>query len=294
MFNRREFLAGVSALAMCPRPAFAAGNIQFGCAAITWGGNDRQAIDDIAAAGYRGIQLRSNVLDEFGSRPTALRELLQARRLPLVALSSGNLEIDPGAEKTLLDLHTNHAKFVRDVGGSWLQIIDERPKDRAITADDYHRVGHLLTELGKRTADIGIPLSYHHHMGSIGEKPEAIRAIVAASDPRYVKLQLDTAHYQQGGGDPVAAVSEYGDRLSFLHIKDLQSPIPGQGPDSYRFVELGRGKVDLKGVFTALGRVGFKGWAIVELDSVPDNARTPKESALISKRYLEQRLGLTV
>jgi inosose dehydratase len=47
-------------------------------------------------------------------------------------------------------------------------------------------------------------------------------------------------------------------------------------------------------VFTALGRVGFKGWAIVELDSVPDNARTPKESALISKRYLEQRLGLTV
>jgi inosose dehydratase len=44
----------------------------------------------------------------------------------------------------------------------------------------------------------------------------------------------------------------------------------------------------------ALKRVGFKGWAIVELDAVPDNARTPKESAILNKNYIEQTLGYKV
>ena len=39
---------------------------------------------------------------------------------------------------------------------------------------------------------------------------------------------------------------------------------------SYRFVELGRGQVDLPAVFKALHKVNFRGWAIVELDDVPD------------------------
>jgi sugar phosphate isomerase/epimerase len=44
-------------------------------------------------------------------------------------------------------------------------------------------------------------------------------------------------------------------------------------------------------VFQALKSVGFDGWAVVELDEVPDGARTPKESAEISKQYL-RGLGL--
>ncbi len=38
----------------------------------------------------------------------------------------------------------------------------------------------------------------------------------------------------------------------------------------------------------------FRGWAVVELDHEPDKSRTPKESALISKKYLEEKLGLTI
>ena len=41
----------------------------------------------------------------------------------------------------------------------------------------------------------------------------------------------------------------------------------------------------------SFGDPDFSGWAIVELDAVPDGARTPKESAPTSKRYLE-RLAL--
>ncbi|PYP35345.1 MAG: hypothetical protein DMD48_14365, partial [Gemmatimonadetes bacterium] len=56
---------------------------------------------------------------------------------------------------------------------------------------------------------------------------------------------------------------------------------------SDRFVELGRGRVDFQAVFAALDAIRFDGWGVVELDSVPDAARTPKESGTIARRYLE-------
>ena len=165
-----------------------------------------------------------------------------------------------------------------------------------LAAADYQRLGRLMTEIGKRTADIGIPVAYHNHMNNIGERPEEVDRVLDATDPRYVKVLLDIAHYQQGGGDPVRAVRKFSDRILFLHIKDVQSPLPGNTGDpmrSYRFVELGRGTVDIKAVFAALNEVKFRGWAIVELDAVPDKARTPKESAIIARTYL-QNLGFAV
>ena len=288
---RREFLAGLGAVLALPAYTRAqSSNIRIGYAAITWDGNDRQAIEDIASVGYRGIQLRSNAVAEFGERPAVLKQLLDRHQLTMVALSSGTLLIDPAVEKEDREKHVRHARFVRDLGGAFLQLTDERPK-RSITSADYRRMGRLLTELGKRTADLGVTVSYHNHVGNLGERPGDVRAVLDAADARFVKFQLDTAHYQQGGGDPVKAIHEHRDRLSFLHIKDLESPAPG---GSYRFVELGRGKVDIKGVFAALQAIGFGGWAVVELDSVPHSAGTPKESAVIARRYLEDVVGVSV
>jgi inosose dehydratase len=267
-----------------------AGNIQFGYAAITWQGQDRQAIDDVAAVGFKGIQLRTSALPEFGDKPAALKDLLASRGLKMVAFSSGNVRIDPQFEAEDIATHMKHARFVRDVGGLYLQLTDTRPK-RELVAADYQRLGKLMTEIGKRSADLGVPVAYHNHMNNIGERPEEVDRVLDATDPRYVKLLLDIAHYQQGGGDPVRAVRRYADRILFLHIKDVQSPLPGHTGDpmrSYRFVEIGRGKVDVKGAFAALAEVKFKGWAIVELDAVPDKARTPRESAIIAKQYLQQ------
>jgi inosose dehydratase len=300
--KRREFLqtiGAVGAIALWRDGAPpVVSNIKFGYAAITWQGKDLQAIEEVAAVGFKAIQLRSNVMTEFGDKPAALKELLDKHRLTMVAFSSGNMRMDPAVENEEMEKHTRHARFVRDVGGVYLQMTDERPKDRPVTPADYKRLGHLLTELGKRTADLGVPVGYHNHMNNLGEKPEEVRAVMAAVDPRFVKLQLDTAHYQQGGGDPVAAVKEYKDRLLFLHIKDLQAQTPAPGATGeqardYRFVELGRGSVNLKGVFDALDQIAFKGWAVIELDRVPDDARTPKESAIICKKYVES-LGFTV
>src|SRR2546427_1897993 len=101
MTSRREFIvgAGVAALgaalpvdrlaaAFAPRlyPPIdlsyfdtpitpAPSDIRFGYAAITWGGNDRQAIEDVAAVGFPGIPALSNALRGFGDNPPALKEL---------------------------------------------------------------------------------------------------------------------------------------------------------------------------------------------------------------------------
>jgi len=272
----------------------APGDIRYGYASITWNGNDRQAIEDIAALGFRGVQLRANAIKEFSS-PGELRDLLEKHQLRMVALSSGGVRIDPSVEAEEIAKHTANAKFVHDLGGLYLQVTDERPKDRAVTSADYARLGKLITEIGKRTADLGISLGYHNHVGTLGEKPEEVDQILQAADPRYAKLELDVAHSFQGGGDPAKAIEKYHDRLLFLHIKDVE-PVPDapSGKRPFRFVELGRGRVDFPAVFAALHQVNFRGWAIVELDAVPDNARTPKDSAAISKKYLVEKLGVTV
>jgi len=270
--------------------------IQFGYAAITWGGNDLQAIDDVAAGGFKGIQLRSPILQQFGEKPAALKEILEKHKLTFVALSSGNVSIDPAKRQEELEKHVRNAKFVKDCGGLYLQVIDQRPKGTP-TPEDFKYMGALLTEIGQRTADLGIGLGYHNHMNALGENPQEIAAVMAASDPKFLKLELDIAHYQQGGGDPVAAVKQYGDRLLFVHIKDVISPVPGDTKPparSYKFVELGQGTVNIPGVFAALKALPFRGWAIVELDAVPVPNRTPLESLQISKKYIQEKLGLKV
>jgi inosose dehydratase len=282
-----------------PNPeAVAAFGIQFGYAAITWRGDDEQAIKDVSELGFRGIQLRANVLEKFGERPKELRELLRQHRLKMVAFSSGGVRIAPGTEAEELLKHTRNASFVREVGGLYLQVTDSAlQRDRKPEVDDYKKLGRLLTEIGKRSHEHGIPTAYHNHMNSLGERPEEVDWIMDAADPRYVKLLLDIAHYQQGGGDPVKAIRNYKNRILLLHLKDVESPVPGATGDlsrSYRFVELGRGKVDLPAVVAALKEVNFNGWGVIELDAVPDPNRTPKESAMISKKYVAEKLGMKI
>ena len=302
--RRREFLleslglAGfvASTSAFAPRPNAAARQarrIKFGYAAITWGGNDIAAIDDIAALGFPGIQVRASAVTRWGDRPAELKELLASRGLTMVALSSGAVSLDPAKAEENLALHLRNARFVRDVGGLYLQVVDERPTGREPTADDFRRMGRLLTDIGRRTADLGVSLGLHNHMGNLSQSPTEVARVLDAADANVVKLELDVAHYHQAGGKPAEAIRQYANRLLFLHIKDVESPIPGRPADSYRFVELGRGQVDLRGVFASLAAVGFNGWAVVELDAVPDNARTPKASGEIAKEYL-RGLGLAI
>jgi inosose dehydratase len=136
---RREFLGGLAALSVAGSsgrayppfrsflpatahfPDFDSPNakttpdIRIGYASITWGGNDRQAIDDISALGFPGIQLRANVVKDF--QPEQLRDVLHQHGLTMVALSSGDVHLDPALDADDIALHTANAQFLHDEGG---------------------------------------------------------------------------------------------------------------------------------------------------------------------------------
>ncbi|HYL97369.1 MAG TPA: sugar phosphate isomerase/epimerase [Blastocatellia bacterium] len=275
-----------------PAPA----HIRFGYAAITWGGDDSQAIKDISSLGFKGIQLRANILKQYGSQPGELKDILSKYGLEFVALSSGAVSTTPGREKEDVDLHTQNAQFLKEAGGRYLQVTDSGPiRPRTSRPDDFRRLGNLLTEIGQRVTDLGVQLGYHNHMGSLGQAPADVDKIMNEADSRYVKLELDVAHYFQGGGDPVNAIRTYRDRLLFLHLKDVEKL---STPGSYQFVELGKGQVDIPGVVAALEQTRFRGWAVVELDAVPRDekasGRTPRDCAIENKQYLEEHFGLKI
>jgi inosose dehydratase len=307
-FTRRDFINASGAMAACsliPAPimkAFAPAHVDvhFGYASITWDGNDRQAIDDISSLGFAGIQLRANAIGEFENNPATLRELLDAHKLKMVALSSGNLDID-NPRDTEIASHVARAQFAKNAGAIYLQVIGARPKGREIVRADYEKMGKLLTELSKRTLDVGMQVGFHNHMGFLAERPEEVDWVFEGTDPRYAKLELDVAHCVQAGGDPVKMMTKYSDRLLFMHLKDVRtvSPPPATAgataaPKNYQFVELGRGRVDFPAIFAGMAKIKYHGWAIVELDAVPDPAQTPKECAEISKKYLAAKLGYKI
>lgn len=313
--SRRNFLAGLAgagALATLPRPMRAAvagplyppmnlsafetpmhhgeTEIRLGCAALTWGDNATNAINDISADGFAGIQLRAPTLDQIPD-PHALRDLLAQHKLTFVALSSGSTSIDPAERQKQLETHVQHARYAHEAGGLYMQLISANAKiGQTFTADQYKLQGEIFTEIGKRIADYGIRLGFHNHMNSIGQPPEAVDAILEASDPNYVHLLLDVGHYVQGGGDPVAAIRKYDKRILFMHFKDVKNTDSASG---YEWVELGHGRVDFPGVIAALHAIHYRGWGVVELDSVPKGeSLTPKEANAQSLKYLREKLGV--
>jgi inosose dehydratase len=262
-----------------------AARFKFGYSASTWGNLELVAIDEISKLGFPGIQFRPNIVGHFMRQPSVLRDLMAQKKLQIVALSSGSVTLDPSVETRMIADHIGRAKFLGDVGGSFLQVTDLKPS-AVVTPEQCTRLGQLLTEIGHKSAEFGVTLAYHPHMGTIGERPENLARVLDESDPRSVKLLLDVAHYLQGGGDPADAIRRHRAQMGFVHLTDVETTTAGLG---YRFVELGKGRVNLPAVFDAMRETMFGGWAVVELDAVTAPDRSAAESAAISKAYLESK-----
>ncbi|MFM1780432.1 MAG: Myo-inosose-2 dehydratase, partial [Bacteroidota bacterium] len=253
---------------------------------ITWSGQDEQAIKDIASLGFKGIQLRANTFSKYGENPAALKALIDQSGLQLCMFSSGSVEIDPAKVDASIAQHVKHANFVKALGGTSIQLTNSlRKKGVKPEEKDLIRLAEVMNEIGAKTKEIGIQATYHNHMDQFGETPEEVELLVQNMDPSKIKLLLDVAHYFQGGGNPAEAVLKYKKVLHALHVKDVRQTEP-----RYRFVELGQGKVNLEEVFANLDKIKFKGFAIVELDAVPDAGKTPFSCAETSKEFLKTRI----
>ena len=77
--------------------------------------------------------------------------------------------------------------------------------------------------MAERARGAGLVPSCHPHLGSLAECPEQIDALPAASP---IGLCADVGHLAAAGGDPIATIDKYGNRLQYLHLRDYD-PSPG-------------------------------------------------------------------
>jgi inosose dehydratase len=164
--------------------------------------------------------------------------------------------------------------------------------------DIYVSGATQVAEAVKR--ETGWRAALHPHGATYVETPAEIDSFLKLTDPDLLGIVFDTGHFALGGGDPVAGVHTYADRLWHVHFKDFDPAVLAQADTNgwgYQqlvgqgvFSELGTGSVDFAAVRAALIEIGYRGWIIVEQDVLPGMGR-PKESAVRNRAYLRS-IGL--
>jgi inosose dehydratase len=152
----------------------------------------------------------------------------------------------------------------------------EATRETALKGDDFRRAAERVERAAQRAADRGVTAAFHPHTATYVESPEEVAALLEATDPALVKIAFDTGHTVVGGGDPVELARRTRDRISHLHLKDVD---PAQlarvrsreltveeAWDHGLFCPFGEGAVDFAAVLAELD--GFDGWAVVEQDRV--------------------------
>ena len=125
----------------------------------------------------------------------------------------------------------------------------------------------------------GYEPTFHPELGTDVESPAEIETLLERTE---IGLCLDTGHFLAAGGDPVAAVAAWSDRINQVHVKDARlaaiEEVVRRDEDADAvwnrcvFCALGDGDLDVVGVLAALHRIEYQGWIVVEQDSLPGDA----------------------
>ncbi len=297
-------------------------NIQIATAPVSWGvlmkdtpnvPPYRQVLDEIKAAGYTGTEL-----GPYGYLPLdvpKLRAELESRGLTLLsAFTLVNL-LDPQARPDVYQEAITTAKVLAAMGCQHLVLSDAlfvvenrarragriRPEDSLTPAqwDQFAANTDAFARLCWET--YGLKTVIHPHVGGYLETDFELDAVLARTNPAHVGLCFDMAHIAYGGGDPVAVLDRWRDRVWYLHIKECdgrvrQAVIERQGDyfDGVKagvFPALGQGTIDWQGIRRILEAMNYQGWGIVEQDILPGMDVDPLQSAKTNRGFLRTELG---
>jgi inosose dehydratase len=266
-------------------------------------GTDAEAIlDDIARTGYDGCQLGLGFAEG-----KELRTTLAARELRLAEVyGSIPATVDGPTADALAEVRERLRLLMAGGGEVFCIALDGSPGRNeaaghatdpdtpSMTDRGWEALIALLRTIAAETRAAGARIAFHPHAGTFVETPVEVERLAAAIDAAELPFCLDVGHYLVGGGDPVAALRRYGQRVSHVHLKDvdpdvlrrLRSREIGSFGDAVRqrlFTELGSGLLDLDGVLAVLAERRYDGWLMVEQDS---SWPPPAESAAIGRRVL--------
>ena len=274
-------------------------NVKIGISPIAWQNDDLpdltagytmdQCLREARQIGYTGVERGRRMPQDTDG----LRRFLDSNRIALCGgWCSGNLLVnDLETEKAAVAGQVAqfaalkapcmvYAECSNTVQGEIGTPLDHRPK---LSRDEVLGYGARLGELAKWMAGQGVPLAYHHHMGSIIEDAEDIDWLMQGSPPE-VHLLYDTGHLGFAGADPMAVLDRWGDRVLHVHFKDVRAEVAARirrtGGSFLDAVIAGAftvpgdpdGSIDFDGVTRRLAEMSYSGWIVVEAEQDPAKA----------------------
>ena len=272
-------------------------SVKIGISPIAWQNDDlpemtaaytmEQALKEAREIGYIGVERGRHMPQDT----EGLRKYLDHYDIALCGgWCSGNLLVnDVATEREAVRQQVEqfaalnspclvYAECSNTVQGNIDVPVNDRPK---LGRDAVFAYGRKLSELAKWMAGEGMTLAYHHHMGSFIEAEEEIGWLMESSSPE-VTLCFDTGHLLFGGGDVMATLERWGDRVHHVHFKDIRPDVVKDVRDNDRsfldaviagaFTVPGDGCIDFQPVADYLKKTGYDGWIVVEAEQDPVKA----------------------
>jgi inosose dehydratase len=264
-----------------------------------------QLLDEMVAAGYVATEWGMNMEKD----PARLCEDLRVRNLKPLGGFVGLELRNPDKRTAELQRGMELATFFRDVGATYLIVADSGDARRRSEAghvnpsgglndEQWRSLGYGLNELGNRLRSSGVKVVFHNHVGTYVETQEETARLLDETDPQLVSWCFDCGHLAYGGGDNLAMLTQYGNRIGYVHIKDLDQAILEQAKThgwsfaqalkSYIFAPLGEGSARIPEVVEKLRLADYDGWLVIEQDTT---AGDPTETARKNRQYLEDLLA---
>jgi len=242
------------------------------------------------------IGLRRVELYELGGRPAAqIRAAIEAAGLECLSAHvrfweldadfSGNVERarEIGLATLVVPVPwMPPAALKRALGGDMLRVLAEET-----TAETWKRTAELLNAYGKRLREAGLALAYHNHnidFRRFGGKT-AYEMLVATTDPRYVRLEMDCGWVASAGRNPVDYLNRWPRRFMGLHVKDVRAGFTPNVAMRTEPTEVGSGVMDWPAILQAAYSAGVREYYIEQEGPF---IRPPLESVKISFDYLAQ------
>jgi inosose dehydratase len=268
----------------------------------------------VARGGYEGIDLGPA---GYLGHQADLRERLESRGLSLAGgwvqmrfsdregLAEDLAHLDQALDvfSAVADVGAEPPKpTLADAGSPARSANPGRGKDLpeiGLDASGWGRLGDGVKRATDRCRERGLEPAFHHHASTHVEAPHEVERLLEVTD---IGLCLDTGHLLLGGGDPMQALRDWGDRINHLHVKDVRMEIVEKvisdraGMEAVwkwgAFCELGTGDVDVEGFLSLVKDRGFAGWLVVEQDRIPgpeEPLSEAIEAQTRNRRFLEAR-----
>lgn len=170
----------------------------------------------------------------------------------------------------------------RALNGDMLEVLAQE-----MTLDNWKMTAQLLNSYAQRLNAEGLALAYHNHNIDFRRFGDRVpyEELVAATDARRVRLELDCGWVASAGLDPVTYLKRWPARYMGLHVKDVKAGFTPNTAMSTDPIEVGRGVMDWPAILQAAWDAGVKEYYI---EQEPPFARPPLESVRISVDYVVQ------